>query len=104
MEYKIKWALGSAAANKVSGDDGILAELFKILKDDAVNKCCTQYVSKFGILKDDAVNKCCTQYVSKFGKPSSGWKRSVLIPIPKKGSTKNVQTTRQLHSSPMLVR
>ena len=85
MEYKIKWALGSAAASKVSGDDGILAELFKILKDDAVNKCCTQYVSKFG-------------------KPSSGWKRSVLIPIPKKGSTKNVQTTRQLHSSPMLVR
>ena len=36
VEYKIKWALESAATNKVSGDDGILAELFKILKDEAM--------------------------------------------------------------------
>ena len=43
------------------------------------------------ILKDDAIKKCCTQYVSKFGKLSSGsqdWKRSVLILVPKKGSVK----------------
>ena len=38
-------ALGSITMNKASGGDGIPAELFKILKDDAV-KCCTQYVSK----------------------------------------------------------
>ena len=36
MEYKINWALGSIMMNKASGGDGIPAELFKILKDDAV--------------------------------------------------------------------
>ena len=34
LECKVKWALGSITANKVSGSDRILAELFKILKDD----------------------------------------------------------------------
>ena len=46
---EVKWALGSIATNKASGGDGIPAELFQILKDDAV-KCCTQYASKFGKL------------------------------------------------------
>ena len=36
MEYKVKWALGSIMMNNVSGGDGIPAEFFKILKDDAV--------------------------------------------------------------------
>ena len=36
LEYEIKWALGSITMNKTSGDDGIPAELFQILKDDAV--------------------------------------------------------------------
>ena len=36
LEYKVKWALGSITMNKASGDNGIPAELFKILKDDAV--------------------------------------------------------------------
>ena len=36
LEYNLKWALGSIATNKASGDDGITAELFQILKDDAV--------------------------------------------------------------------
>ena len=36
LEYEIKWALGSITMNKASGGDGIPAELFKILKDDAV--------------------------------------------------------------------
>jgi len=49
MEYEVKWALGSITMNKASGGDGIPAELFPILKDDAV-KCCTQYASKFGKL------------------------------------------------------
>ena len=36
LECKVKWALGSITMNKVSGDDGIPTELFKIIKDDAV--------------------------------------------------------------------
>ena len=36
LEYEVKWALGNITMNKASGGDGILAELFKILKDDAV--------------------------------------------------------------------
>ena len=36
LEYKVKWALGSITTNKVSGNDGISAELFQILKDDSV--------------------------------------------------------------------
>ena len=46
LESEVKWALGSTVMNKASGVDGIPAELFQILKDDAV-KCCTQYASKF---------------------------------------------------------
>ena len=52
MEYEVKWALGSITTNKASGGGGIPAELFPILKDDAV-KCCTQYASKFGKLSSD---------------------------------------------------
>ena len=37
LEGEVKWALGSIITNKVSGSDGIPAELFQILKDDAVN-------------------------------------------------------------------
>ena len=36
LEYKVKWALGSITTNKASGGDGIPAELFQILKDDAM--------------------------------------------------------------------
>ena len=36
LEYEVKWALGSITTNKASGGDGIPAELFQILKDDAV--------------------------------------------------------------------
>ena len=35
LEYEVNWALGSTAVNKASGGDGIPAELFKIVKDDA---------------------------------------------------------------------
>ena len=58
--------------NKASGGDEIPVELFQILKDDAV--------------------QVLTQYASKFGKLSNGhrdWKRSVFIPIPKKGNDKD---------------
>ena len=36
LECEVKWALGSITTNKASGNDGILAELFQILKDDTV--------------------------------------------------------------------
>ena len=49
LECKVKWALGSITTKKASGGNSIPAELFLILKDDAV-KCCTQYASKFGKL------------------------------------------------------
>ena len=45
LECEVKWALGSIITNKVSGDDGIPAELFQILKDDAIkvlNSICQQ--------------------------------------------------------------
>ena len=53
LECDVKWALGTSTMNKVRGGDGIPAELFQILKDDAVLKCCTpQYASKFGKLSN----------------------------------------------------
>ena len=84
---EVKWALGSIATNKASGGDGIPAELFQILKDDAV--------------------KCCTQYASKFGKLSSGHrtgKGQFSFQSQRKAMPKNAQTTTQLHSFHMLVR
>ena len=49
LEYEVKWALGSISTNKASVGDEIPAELFQILKDDAL-KCYTQYSSKLGQL------------------------------------------------------
>ena len=49
LEFQVKWALGSITRNKASEDNGILVELFQILKDDLL-KCCTQYARKFGEL------------------------------------------------------
>ena len=49
LEFEVMWALGSITTNKASGDNGIPAELFQILKDDAV-KVLHSYASKFGKL------------------------------------------------------
>ena len=87
LEYEVKWALGSITTNKASGDDVISADLFQILKDDAV--------------------KCCTQYASKFGKLSSGHrtgKGQFSFQSQRKAIPKNSQTTTQLHSSHSLVK
>ena len=46
LECEVKWALESITTNKASGGDGIPVELFQILKDDAMIKCCAQYASK----------------------------------------------------------
>ena len=84
----VKWALGSITMNKASGGDGIPVELFQILKDDAVK----------------GLHSICQQIWKTPWWPRKGWKRSVFIPIPKKGMSKNVQTTVQLHSFYMLAR
>ena len=68
---EIKWALGSITVNKASGDDGIPAELFQILKDDAVK----------------VLHSLC-QKIWKTRQWPQDWKRSVFIPIPKKGNAK----------------
>ena len=71
LECEIKWALGSIAMNKASGGDGIPVEPFQILKDDAVKmlySVCQQIWKTQEWLQD--------------------WKRSIFIPIPKKGNVK----------------
>ena len=59
LECEVKWALGSITTKKSTGGDGISVELFQILKDDVVKVL------------------------------HSVWKRSVFIPIPKKGNAKD---------------
>ena len=71
LECKVKWALGSITMKKASGGDGIPAELFQILKDDAVK-----------------VLHSIHQQIWKTEQWPQDWKRSVFIPIPKKGNAK----------------
>ena len=71
LEYEVKWALGSITTNKASGGDRISAELFQILKDDAVK----------------VLHSICQQ-IWKIQQWPQDWKRSVFIPIPKKGNAK----------------
>jgi len=69
-----KWALGSITTSKASEGDGIPVELFQILKDDAVKM----------------LHSICQQ-IWKTKQWPQAWKRSVFIPIPKKGNTSSVQ-------------
>ena len=71
LECEVKWALGSITMNKASGGDRIPAELFQILKDDAVK----------------VMHSVCQQIWETEQWPQD-WKRSVFIPIPKKGNAK----------------
>ena len=71
LECEVKWALGSITMIKASGGDGIPVELFKILKDDAVK-----------------VLQSINQQIWKTQQRPQDWKRSVFIPIPKKGNAK----------------
>ena len=79
LKSEVKWALGSITMNKASRGDGIPAELFQILKDDAMK----------------VLHSICQQ-IWKTQQWPQDWKRSVFIPIPKKDNV--VQTTAQLHS------
>ena len=71
LESEVKRALGSITANKASGGDRIPAELFKILKDDAIK----------------VLHPICQQIWKTQQWPQT-WKRSIFILIPKKGRTK----------------
>ena len=71
LECEVKWALESITTNKASGGDGIPAELFQILKDDAVKM----------------LNSICQQ-IWKTQQWPQDWKRSVFTPIPKKSNAK----------------
>ena len=71
LECEIKWALESITTNKASRDDGILLELFQILKDDAVK----------------ILHSTCQQ-IWKTQQWPQDWKRSVVILVPKKGNAK----------------
>ena len=72
LECEVKWALGSITMNKVNGGDGIPVDLFQILKDDAVKVM---------------LHSIC-QEIWKTQQWPQDWKRSVFIPIPKKGNAK----------------
>ena len=91
LECEVKWALGSITTNKASGGDGIPAELFQILKDDAVK----------------VLRSICQQIWKTQWWPQH-WKRSVFIPIPKKGNAKeysNYRTTALiLHASKAMLK
>ena len=71
LECEVKWALGIITMNKASGGDGIPVELFQILKGDAV----------------EVLHSICQQ-IWKIQQWPQDWKRSVFIPIPKKGNAK----------------
>ena len=77
LECEVKWALGSITTNKASGDDGIPVELFQILKDDAVK----------------VLHSICPQ-IWKTQQWPQDWKRSVFIPVPKKGNAKECSNYR----------
>ena len=71
LECEVKWTLESITMNKASGGDGIPVELFQILDDDAVK----------------VLHSICPQ-IWKTQQWPQDWKRSVFIPIPKKGNAK----------------
>ena len=71
LECEVKWALRNITINKATGGDGIPVELFQILKDDAVK----------------VLHSIC-QKIWKTQQWPQDWKRSVFIPIPKKGNAK----------------
>ena len=79
LECKVKWALGSITMNIASGGDGIPVQLFQILKDDAVK----------------VLHSICQQ-IWKIQQWPQDWKRSVFIPIPKKGNTKECSNYRMI--------
>ena len=91
LECEVKWALGSIAMDKASGGDGIPVELFQILKDDAVK----------------VLHSIC-QHIWKTQQWPQDRKRSVFIPIPKKGNAKECSNYRTIalisHASKVMLK
>ena len=91
LECEVKWALGSITMNKASGGEGIPAELFQILKDDAVKMLHSTY-----------------QQIWKTQQWPQDWKRSVFIPIPKKDNAKECSNYRTIalisHASKVMLK
>ena len=91
LECEVKWALESITTNKASGGDEIPFERFQILKDDAVK-----------------VLHSISQQIWKTQQWPQDWKRSVFIPIPKKGNAKecsNYGTTALIsHTSKVMLK
>ena len=91
LEWEVKWALGSITKNKASGGDGIPVELFQILKDDAVK----------------VLYSICQQMWKTQQWPQD-WKRSVFIPIPKKGNAREWSNYRTIalisHASKVMLK
>ena len=79
LECEVKWALESINMNKASGGDGIPVEVFQILKDDAVK----------------VLHSICQQ-IWKTQQWPQDWKRSVFIPVPKKGNDKECSNYRTI--------
>ena len=79
LECEVKWVLRIITVNKASGGDGIPVELFQILKEDAVK----------------ALHSICQQ-IWKTQRWPQNWKRSVFIPIPKKGNAKECSNYRTI--------
>ena len=87
LECEVKWALGNITVSKGSGGDETLAELFPALKGDAVKVLHSVY-----------------QQIWKTQQWPQDLKRSLFIPIPKKGNAKECSNYTQLHSSHMLAK
>ena len=91
LECEVKWALGSITTNKASGGDGIPVELFQILKVDAVK----------------VLHSVCQQ-IWKIQQWPQDWKRSVFIPISKKGNAKEGSNYRTIalisHASKVMLK
>ena len=91
LECEVKWALESITTNKASGGDGIPVELFQILEDDAVK----------------VLHSICQQ-IWKTQQWPQDWKRSVFIPIPKKGNAKECSNYRTIalisHASRLMLK
>ena len=91
LECEVKWVLGGMTMNKANGGDGIPAELFQILKDDAIK-----------------VLHSIFQQIWKTLQWPQDWKRSVFIPIPKKGNGKECSNYRTialiLHASKVMLK
>ena len=87
LECEVKWALGSITTNKASGGDGIPAELFQVLKDDAVKFAALNMPAN---LENSAV--------------ATGLENMFSFQSQREAMPKNAQTTTQLHSSHTLAK